>query len=450
MRNRTAALLLALLAIRLPAAAQVEIRPVAVIPSAPSAAALAAPTALGASVSFGAPAAPAFALSAAPALAAPAPAAALAPVPAFAPALAAAPALAPAAAPALATPRLAPVFAAAAGPERPSAPSAAASADVPTDAQLAALFDAARPGSPAVATLNRQGGFGAAAGQIIHQYTFINEHLLASVRSSPEVMFAPDGRQVLKSIEDLVAVADARDPAARSFLQALGRRQAADFVRQQALEAKIRASGFLNRRGDGAAERRHMPRNDLGTGDYWDMAAGMNAGGFILRELEPGTRYSFFDFSPYVVSYLNAVAAHKGADAAAIEADILKLKRPERPLAGLRTKNAVAYVPGFEKKLSEMADWVAPGGRLVIQNDPMAGQRRLIVEKHGALARRLIEEGWNFTFEFASSRTAEHGLDTLIFTRPKGGDLHRSPDETRELWGRYLAAVKYADAREGY
>ncbi len=311
------------------------------------------------------------------------------------------------------------------------------------------MFDAARPGSQTVETLNRQGGFGALAGQLVHQYTFVKENLLEGMRSSPQVMFTPDGRKVLKAAEELVSVADSRDdPASRRFLQALGRLQAANEIRQQAGAAAIR--GFFSRRGDGGAERRHMPRNDLGSGDYWDMAAGMNAGTFILRELEPGTRYSFFDLSPFVVSYLNAMAAHKGADAAAIEADILKLQRPERPLAVLRTKNAVAYVPGFEKKLTEMADWIAPGGRLVVQNDPMAGQRRLIVNKHGPLALRLIAEGWDFKFEFASSRTAEHELDTLIFTRPKGGAMARSANETRDSWSRYVAAVKYADAREAY
>ncbi|HXT01531.1 MAG TPA: hypothetical protein VN915_12715 [Elusimicrobiota bacterium] len=442
MRNRAAVLLLSLLALGRTAAAQVEVRPTAVIPSAPPAAALAAPISLNAVPTFAAPAAPAFAV--------PISAAALSPSPALAAVPAAGSAIAPAAAPspALASPTLSQAFAAAAGPERPSAPSGAASAHAPTDAELAALFDAARPGSQAVATLSSQGSFGAAAGQIVHRYTFVGDHLLHGMRFSPGVMFSREGRQTYRAIEDLVSVADSRDAASRGFLEALGRRQAADFVRQEAQEGKFRE--FLSRNMGAAAPRRHMPRNDLGSGDYWDMAAGMNAGGFILRELEPGTRYSFFDFSPYVVSYLNAVAAHKGADAAAIEADILKLRRPERPLAVLRSKNAVAYVPGFEKKLSEMAGWVAPGGRLVLQNDPNPAQRGLIIEKHGPLARRLIEEGWDFQFEFASSRTAQHDLDTLIFTRPKTDGVHRSADETRELWGRYLAAVKYADAREGY
>ena len=425
MKNRTAVLLLSLLAARLPAAAQVEVRPAAVIPSAPSAVALSVLSAPSVSASLPSPASMAALAAAAPISAAPA----IAPVPAS---------------PAFASISADP----AAGVQRAHSPSGDDAASVPTEAQLAALFDAARPGSQTVETLNRQGGFGAMAGQIIHQYTFVKENLLEGMRSNPHVIFTPDGRKVLRAAEELVSVADAHDdPASRRFLEALGRVQAANEVRQQEREAALR--GFFARRS-GGVERRHMPRNDLGSGDYWDMAAGMNAGGFILRELEPGTRYSFFDFSPFVVSYLNAVAAHKGADAAAIEADILKLKRPERPLAVLRTKNAVAYVPGFEKKLSEMADWIAPGGRLVIQNDPMSGQRRLIIDKHGPLALRLIEEGWDFKFEFTSARGAEHELDTLIFTRPKGGEIRRSAAEARELWARYLASVKYADAREGY
>jgi hypothetical protein len=445
MKNRAAALLLSLLAVRVQAAAPVEVRALAEIPSAPAALVPAAASASSLAPSLAAPSISAPALLSPTALSAAvaAPVAAAAPVPAQAPRAA-----------------IAALPAAAAGSERASAPSGGESADkasagalfdgagVPSDAEIAALYNAARPGSPAVAALDRQGGFAAAAGQIIHQYTFVKENLLQSLRASPATLH-PEGRQIIKAVEELVSVADSRDdPASRRFLQALGRRAAAEYV-GQALAARLQASGFRDRRG-GEAERRHMPRNDLGSGDYWDMAAGMNAGGFILSELEPGTRYSFFDFSPFVVAYLNAVAARHGADAAAIEADILKLQRPERPLAVLRTKNAVAYVPGFEDKLAEMADWVAPGGRLVIQNDPMAGQRLLIVQKHGALAQRLIEEGWSFAFEFESSRAAAHDLDTLSFTRPKGPASPRSPQETRAEWGRYLAAVKFANAREGY
>jgi SAM-dependent methyltransferase len=445
MKIKIPALLLSLIAARAFAAAPVEIHAVTEMPSAPTALVPAVMTA------------PALT----PALASPISAASIALAPAaVAPAAAAASVAAPAAPaplPASLVPSALSALPAAAAGDRKGPPAGGESSAqaagapfdgsaVPTDAELAALYHAARPGNQTVATLERQGGFAAAAGGIVKEYTFVNEHLLQGLRASP-AMFHPEGRQLIKAVEELTSVSDAQDPAARRFLQALGRREAAQYQQQQRMETLMRA--FLNRRG-GGEERRHLPRNDLGSGDYWDMAAGMNAGGFILRELEPGTRYSFFDMSPFVVSYLNAIAARKGADAAAIEADILKLQRPERPLAVLRTKNAVAYVPGFEKKLSEMADWVAPGGRLVIQNDPMPGQRELIVKKHGPLAQRLIQEGWDFTFEFTSARGARHELDTLIFTRPKGAPVSLSPQQTREKWDRYVAAVKYVDASSGY
>lgn len=481
MKSRALALLVSLLAVGVRAAAPVEIRAVNAGLSAPAAVSAAAPASLSAAPSLlSAPAlsaapiaapllAPAFMFPAAlpaaavpvaaPIAAAPAPAASLKPAFAAASALPAAASSerpsAPSAGEAAAKTANDDLFdgssarrAAADGPAVPSAPSAHA-APVPTDSEIASLYLAARPGSQAVATLQKQGGFAAAATELITQYSFVNDALLHSLHSSP-AMFSSDGRAVIKAAEELISVADARqDPAARRFLQALGRRRAYEYHRQAPQAAKFQAL-MARARGDAQEKRRHMPRNDLGSGDYWDMAAGMNAGGFILSELEPGTRYKFLDLSPFVVSYLNELAFLKGADAAAEEADILKLTRPAKPLSVLRTKNAVAYVPGFEKKLSEMADWIAPGGRLVIQNDPMAGQRGLIVKKHGPLALRLLEEGWNFTFEFQSSRTAEHTLDTLIFTRPRTSGQGRSAAEARELWTRYLAAVKYADARDGF
>jgi SAM-dependent methyltransferase len=163
-----------------------------------------------------------------------------------------------------------------------------------------------------------------------------------------------------------------------------------------------------------------------------------------MNELEPGTHYSFFDHSPFVVSYLQTVAELQGADVSVVEGDIRQLKRPAHPLAVLRTKNAVAYVPDFENKLEEMADWVAPGGRLVLQNDPVDGQRELIIEKHGPLALRLLREGWDLSIEFESQRGAEHSLDTLIFTRPKGAAPTRTAAEAKAAWQRYVAAARKA------
>lgn len=236
---------------------------------------------------------------------------------------------------------------------------------------------------------------------------------------------------------------DARsDPAARRFLEALGRRRAHELLKREKALARLREASLASNDG---LPRRHLPRNALGSGDYWDMASGPHAGDYILEELEPGTHYSFFDVSPYVISYLDTLAAAKGADVSAIEADILQLQRPARPLAVLRTKNAIGYVPGFEKKLEEMADWIAPGGRLVVQNDVGPGRLRRVVEGHGPLALRLLEEGWNLESELAYAPEAKHFFDTLIFTRPLGPGSERTAEEAGEIWARYVAKAQEAD-----
>lgn len=466
------------------AAAPVEIRSTEFAPALSPAAGLSAASVLpGAALTAPAAAfaaAPAFAPAPAPALAAPSivPSALPALAPAAAPALSAAPAAAPSIHWKPAVPGESAANPAAPGAEEGKGPSASEQAgaaaaspaaafdgsgakpaaleppvtvgeETPAsaDARLAALFDAAMPGSPAVAALSAHGGFANAVGQVVSQYTFVGEHLLESMRHDPMTFFHPQGRTMLRAVEDITKVVDSRAPAARAFQEALGREQAIAFFKTERAQARGRA---LLARMMGADERRHMPRNELGSGDYWDMAAGMNAGGFILRELEPGTRYSFFDYSPFVVSYLKTLASLSGSDAQVVEADLHGLKKPEKPLAVLRSKNAVAYVKGFEKKLATMTDWIAPGGRLILQNDPMPGQRDLILEKHGPLALRLLEEGWDFSFEFTSARGSEHALDTLIFTRPRVDGVHRSRNEARAMWERYRKAVEYANAREGY
>ena len=433
MRKNLLAPLLALLAVRAGAASLLEVRALSSIPSVPpsvsaaGASALATPTA-----PFSVPA-----LSAPAALPLPAPASAAAPV------AASAPASRPAAM--AAVQRGNPSAAAPARDLRgdalfDGAPGRGA-ASVPTDAEIASLYAAARPGSRAVQTLDARGGFAAIARDVVLNYTFVMTHENVLRGLNPR-----DG-DLQRAAKELMTVADARDnPAARRFLEALGRLQAhQDYATALAVAQSRRlvAAG----RGELGAPRRHMPRNDLGSGDYWDMAAGINAGYFILNELEPGTHYAFFDLSPYAVSYLNTTAALKGADAVAREADLLTLRRPERPLAVLRTKNAVAYVPGFEKKLEKMADWIAPGGRLAIQNDPMPGQRVLITEKHAPLALRLLREGWDFSFEFVSAPDAKHELDTLIFTRPKAEAKPRTVAKARALWQEYVKAANAANNR---
>jgi hypothetical protein len=179
------------------------------------------------------------------------------------------------------------------------------------------------------------------------------------------------------------------------------------------------------------------------------MASGMNAQGFIQRELDPRTNYSFFDYSPYVVSYLKTAAELSGRkNATVVEADLNALTKPAKPLAVLRTKNAVHYVPGFDKKLEEMVDWIAPGGQLIIQNDPGPGQRSLIVGKHGPVIRRLLAEGWAMEYGFSGYRGkwGEYALDTLVLTRPKKAAKPLSDAEVEKAWKTYVSAVAAIDA----
>ncbi len=307
----------------------------------------------------------------------------------------------------------------------------------PTDAELATAYRAANPKSKAVETFGRD--FVAAAGQAIQKYTFMGSHFLEAMRSQ--------SRDVYRAAADLVATHDDReDASSRRFMQLLGRWNAfQDHGREKFLAMRI---AMMKRLGqDGPAP--HLPPSPIAGGDYWDMAAGMNAQSFIHRELDLGTNYTFFDYSPFVVSYLRTAAELAGVrNAAVVEADLNKLTRPAKPLAVLRTKNAAYYVPGFDKKLEEMADWIAPGGQIIIQNDPNPGQRAIIIEKHGRLIRRLIAQGWEFEYGFSGSpgNWGMYGLDTITLTRPKLA-FEKSIQEAERAFSSYERAVQYLERR---
>src|SRR5581483_8475363 len=104
-------------------------------------------------------------------------------------------------------------------------------------------------------------------------------------------------------------------------------------------------------------------------------------------------------------------------------------------VAVIRSKNAISYVDGFEKKLEEMVDWIEPGGQLIIQTNWLfgfvTGQHTNVIEKHGPLALRLLQEGWGFEFH---SGAATYAFDTWIFTRPKGAATPRSKEEVEKMW----------------
>jgi hypothetical protein len=326
----------------------------------------------------------------------------------------------------------------------PAGPSASAPvpAALPTAARVADLYAAAHPDSQAVRLLGGRARFAETAGRIVSEYSFLQDHFMERVN-----MTAP--REVAKAVAEVVKTADARDPASRAFLEALGRRQADAFLAERGRAQGMRqpALAMLERM---ARKRPHMPAAGDAEGEYWDMAAGLNAGSHMLDELTPGKDYAFFDHSPFVVAYLNEIAARTGARARAEEADIKALRPPAKPLAVLRSKNAIAYAKGFERQLDGMTGWIAEGGSLILQTDPMPGQRELLVEKHQDTVLRLLEDGWGFQFAFASHPGAVHGLDTVVLTRPAPGAPRRTQEEAHALWGRFTDAVAYANRRDSF
>ncbi|UPT73484.1 MAG: hypothetical protein M0D55_16675 [Elusimicrobiota bacterium] len=316
----------------------------------------------------------------------------------------------------------------------------------PADAEIAAAWKEARPKSKAIDTFGAA-QFVAAASEAVQKYTFMGEHFLQQMSPRGESMLDFRGRAIYRAASDFIGAHDDRDnPASVKFMKLLGRWMAFhDSAReaQGALQMKLAAAAGMRMRGHKA----HLTPSPIEGGEYWDMAAGMNALGFIHRELDPRTNYSFFDYSPYVASYLAAAAEIAGKpNAKVVEGDIGALKKPAKPVAVLRTKNAVHYVPGFAAKLEEMADWIAPGGQLVIQNDPNPGQRALIREGHGALIQRLVSEGWKMEYGFSGrpGSFSEYGLDTLILTRPKSAATAKI--DPSSAWRAYNQAVAKVDS----
>ncbi len=336
------------------------------------------------------------------------------------------------------------------GPVTPgsqSDPNRASGLSPPTDREIVAAWKEARPQSKALNTFG--GDFVGVAAEIAQKYTFMGEHFLGQMDPRGRGPMDFHGRAVYRSAADLVEAHDDRsDPAAVGFMKLLGRWMAFnDSAREErnALQLKMAQAAGMRVRG----HRPHLPPSPIEGGEYWDMAAGMNALGFIHNELDPKTSYSFFDYSPFVASYLETAARIAGKpNAKVVEGDIGALAKPAKPVAVLRTKNAVHYVPGFDRKLEEMAGWIAEGGQLVIQNDPNPGQRGMILEKHGPLIRRLLAEGWGIEYGFSGrpGKFSNYALDTLILSRPKGAARPRDAAAAGSIWIEYVRTVKTVDA----
>jgi SAM-dependent methyltransferase len=308
----------------------------------------------------------------------------------------------------------------------------------PSDKELTAAWKEAKPKSKAIDAFGKD--FVAAAAEAVQKYTFMGEYFLQQFNPKGSGMMDFRGRAIASSAADLVAAHDDREnPAARKFMRLLGRWMAYnDHAEEKAREPQM---ALMKRLGRGPSP--HLTPSPITNGEYWDMAAGMNAQGFIHRELDPNVNYSFFDYSPFVVSYLETAAELAGKkNAKIVEGDIGALQKPVKPIAVLRTKNAVHYVPGFAKKLEEMVDWVAPNGQLVIQNDPNPGQRTLIINGHGALIRRLLAEGWTAEYGFSGyeGKFGKYALDTLVLTKP-AAPTAVAADKVASAWRAYTNEV---------
>jgi hypothetical protein len=135
------------------------------------------------------------------------------------------------------------------------------------------------------------------------------------------------------------------------------------------------------------------------------------------------------------------------ANISIVKADVRALARPPTPLSVLRSKNVHTYVPGFEKRLEVMADWIAEGGQLIIDMDPSQGQREHVIEKLGPMIERLLAKGWSLRFSgFAQRRGA---METLELTRPSAPSrkiglfsLSRADDQSKKAWKGFKDGVR--------
>jgi hypothetical protein len=161
------------------------------------------------------------------------------------------------------------------------------------------------------------------------------------------------------------------------------------------------------------------PPKDI-QGEYWEMGAGASSLG-SFASFDPKTHYVLFEKSPFIKGYLDVAIEGKHVNAEAVCIDVRNIQRPSGPIAALRAKNMVSYAPGFEKKLFEMADWIAPGGQIILQSDYRLGHpetfQKMLIEPYGSLIKDLAARGWRFEYYLST----KYGHPTIILTRPLQG-----------------------------
>ncbi len=296
------------------------------------------------------------------------------------------------------------------------------------------IFKSANPSSNAADAIqwHLPFGFNKAARLMLYARTFANsdEDGIDCFEQIANWKVSPKLRGILLEILGFAGKVDT-DADARDFVTVLARRQAEE---------------------NKHARQTHqsLPANPLPGGEYWDLAS-VNAADLMRQDLDPATRYRFFDISFFVVECLKETVRHLGLTNVSIERqDIRHLAPPTGPLAVIRAKNTVSYVPDFEKKLEEMASWLQVGGQLILQSETDPDHRAIIVDWHAPLAEKLIRDGWRFEYQLVEddSRLKRFPipLDTLKFTKP-GVNIDRASVATSQaLWQKYLERIQTAGA----
>ena len=332
-------------------------------------------------------------------------------------------------------------------------PAAQAAAPAPAARGAEEIFAARHPGTEAFALL--EGPFAETAGHIAqHGTVFSGAGLMeAAARMVPQG--TPNGERVAAAIAEILSFIGKapEDAEADSFVTAI-----ADAHAQKAFEAaagpngeKLAGKGELFvKRGGLMKSPVSLPGSPLKSGEYWDVASGTPE--LVIGGLDEGVSYRFIDISPFMTRTVNAFIAKlsaAGQDMSNVrmeEGDAMALKKPEAPLAAIRAKNVIAYVPEFAMKLAEMSDWIAPGGAIHIQNDPGIPWRRSIMQAYTPLAIDLLMGGWTMDTNYA----VRHGTayDLLSFKKPAAEAAPVSRDEATATWQGYIEEAAAVSAEE--
>ena len=296
-----------------------------------------------------------------------------------------------------------------------------------------ALFAAAHPASASLETFKRSWGerstFSQFANGMIVDDLFSHTPGRRQTGDAIVPWGLPERDRHVALIDEILSFADRADadPLARRFVALLAQEAARENY------ARAAKPGFIE----------ELPPNPLSGGEYWDFASGPNGARLMMGPRDSATTYRFFDRSAYVVEYLTEMKRLMLADgkpAANVEiaqADVRRMARPPTPISVIRSKNVHTYVDGFVPELERMTDWVAPGGDLVLQNDP-GGQRQATIRQLGPMIERLLAKGWRLRFGGFAQAPGE--LETLTLSRPRRGGA--KPDAaSRKVWKEYVDQV---------